>query len=181
MTAKRTIAEVNALTEDEAVDVLGGLFEHSPWIVREAWRDAPFPSVEALHAANCATLDASPEERQIALIRAHPDLVGRAAMSGALTRESTAEQRTARLGRDDLSPEDVEAFLRRNAAYRQRFGFPFVICAREYRKASILAAFAVRLEHDRHTERVVALTEIKRIAWNRLTDLVDNDPITGGK
>nr|MBA2776776.1 2-oxo-4-hydroxy-4-carboxy-5-ureidoimidazoline decarboxylase [Chloroflexia bacterium] len=109
----------------------------------------------------------------------HPDLVGKAARSGTLTRESTAEQRAADLGPDDLSEEEVETFQRLNREYRERFGFPFVICAREKRKASILAGFASRMGHNRDTERLAAMAEIKRIAWYRLTDLVDNDVNTG--
>ena len=115
-------------------------------------------------------------ERQLALIRAHPDLVGRAAMAGTLTQESTGEQRAAGLGPDDLTPDDVATFMRSNEAYKEKFGIPFVICARENRKASILAAFPVRLGHDPETERETALREIERIGWYRLIDLVDNDP-----
>jgi 2-oxo-4-hydroxy-4-carboxy-5-ureidoimidazoline decarboxylase len=179
MTAKHAISGINTLSEDAAVDVLGELFEHSPWIVRETWRRGPFESVEALHAAMCATLEDAEEARQLDLIRAHPDLVGKAARSGTLTRESTAEQRAADLEPDDLSVEEVETFQRLNREYRERFGFPLVICARENRKASILAGFASRMGHNRDTERLAAMAEIKRIAWYRLTDLVDNDVNTG--
>lgn len=181
MITKRTLSEINELSDDDAVDVLGGIFEHSPWIVGETWLRAPFTSVEAFHAALCATLDDAAETKQLDLIRSHPDLVGNAAISGTLTRESTAEQRAAELGPDDLSAEDVETFQRLNREYRERFGFPFVICARENRKASILAGFATRLGNNQDTERLTAIAEIKRIAWYRLTDLVDNVVNTGGE
>jgi OHCU decarboxylase len=170
---RRTITDINALDADAAVALLGGVFEHSPWIVRDTWTQAPFASVEALHAALCATVQAAGPERQIALIQAHPDLVGRA---GTLTKESTGEQRAAGLGPDDLTPEDIAAFTTYNAAYKARFGFPFVICARESRKASILAGFETRLRNDPAAERATALREIERIGWYRLVDLVDNDP-----
>ncbi len=177
---KHIMSAINVLTDDEAVELLGGLFEHSPWIVRETWPRTPIASVEALHAALCETLRAATVDRQLALIAAHPDLVGRAAMAGTLTRESTGEQRAAGLGPDDLMVDDVELFTRHNAAYQARFGFPFVTCARENRKASILAGFERRLGNDAETERKTALAEIERIAWYRLTDLVENDPEIDG-
>ena len=176
MSAKLSIQDVNMLSEEEAAEVLGGIFENSPWIVRETWARAPFTSVEAFHAALCSTVRTASEDQQLALIRAHPDLVGRAAKLGTLTRESTGEQRSAGLGLDDLSPEDIEIFNRYNFAYKERFAFPFVICARENRKLSILAGFENRLGNDPVTERNAAVREIERIAWYRLTDLVDNDP-----
>ncbi len=177
---KHPIAVINALNDDDAVELLGGLFEHSPWIVRDTWRRPPFASVEGLHQALCETVQSVAADRQLALIGAHPDLVGRAALAGTLTHESTAEQRAAGLGPDDLSAEDAEVFTHSNAAYLARFGFPFVICARENRKASILAGFGRRLGNDPDTERRTALAEIERIAWYRLTDLVENDPEMDG-
>ncbi len=177
---KYAMSAVNSLTVDDAVELLGGVFEHSPWIVRETWARAPFASVERLHAALCDTLKSAPTDRQLALIRAHPDLVGRAAREGTLTAESTGEQRTAGLGPDDLSADDIARFIGHNAAYAARFGFPFIICARENRKASILDGFERRLGNEDATERTTALTEIERIAWYRLIDLVENDPDLGG-
>lgn len=171
-----TIDEVNALGTEAAVDLLGGIFEHSPWIVRETWPRAPFPSVQALHAALCDTIRKAGAVRQLALIRAHPDLVGRAALAGTLTRESSGEQRAAGLGPDDLTPDDIETFTRSNAAYKERFGFPFVVCARENRKEGILAGFAARLGNDPDTERLAAIREIERIGWYRLVDLVEDTP-----
>jgi OHCU decarboxylase len=170
---KRALAEVNRMTAGEATNLLGGIFEHSPWIVEATWAQAPFDSINALHAALVQTVANAGEARQLALIRAHPDLVGRAARAGTLTRESTGEQRAAGLGPDDLTADDVERFTRHNAEYQERFGFPFVICARENRKASILAGFEARLANDEATERETALREIGRIAWYRLADLIE--------
>jgi OHCU decarboxylase len=177
---KHPIAVINALNDDDAVELLGGLFEHSPWIVRDTWRRTPFASVEGLHQALCETVQSVAADRQLALIGAHPDLVGRAALAGTLTHESTAEQRAAGLGPDDLTVDDVERFTGYNAEYQARFGLPFVICARDNRKASILAGFERRLGNDPDTERRTALAEIERIAWYRLTDLVENDPEMDG-
>jgi OHCU decarboxylase len=146
----------------------GALFEHSPWVAEAAWEDGPFADDEALLAAKVAAVRRAPRESQLALIRAHPDLAGRAAVAGELTADSAREQASA--GLDRLTPEEYEAFTRTNAAYRERHGFPFVICAREHDKTSILAAAAERLEHDTETEVGVALDEIAKIARLRLED-----------
>jgi OHCU decarboxylase len=166
------LSALNTMLAEDAVALLGGVFEQSPWIVAETWSRAPFASVDDLHRALVDTVSATSVDRQLALIRAHPDLVGRAAREGSLTRESTAEQRAAGLGPDDLTDEDIIAFANFNAAYKEKFTFPFVICARENRKASILAGFVARLPNDAESERDTALREIARIAWFRLHDLV---------
>jgi len=166
------LSALNTMPAEDAVALLGGVFEHSPWIVAETWPEAPFASVDDLHHALVATVNTAPVECQLALIRAHPDLVGRAARDGTLTRESTAEQRAAGLGADDLTEEEKVAFANLNASYQAKFAFPFVICARENKKASILAGFVARLPNDAATERDTALKEIARIAWFRLRDLV---------
>jgi OHCU decarboxylase len=113
----------------------------------------------------------APRERQLALIRAHPDLAGRAAVAGELTAESEREQASA--GLDRLTPEEYEDFQRLNSAYRDKFGFPFVVCVREHSKETILASAAARLGHSRPEEVETALGEIARIARLRLADLVE--------
>lgn len=172
---RHTMASINALTTDEAVALLGGVFEHSPWIVAQTWPKAPFSSLTALHASLYATVLLSSEEVQDALIRAHPDLVGQAAKAGTLTRESSAEQRASGLSVDDLTADEIATFNAYNARYQEKFGFPFVICARENRKASILAGFEKRLGNGKASERNTALREIQRIAWFRLCDLIEDD------
>jgi 2-oxo-4-hydroxy-4-carboxy-5-ureidoimidazoline decarboxylase len=167
--------EVNALSTAQAVEELGHLFEHSPWIVAETWSRRPFASRADLHRALVATVCAAPIGRQEALIRAHPDLVGQAALAGTLTRASTGEQAAAGLDAGTLTDPEIEAFARNNAAYRQRFGFPFVICARENKKETILAGFAARLHNSREQEIRQALREIGNIAWYRLVDVVAGD------
>ncbi len=166
------IAAINALDRDGFVALLGGLFEGSPWVAAEAWAARPFADRAALERALVAAIERAPIERHLALIRAHPDLVGRAALAGTLGRESTAEQAAAGLDRDRLAPEEVARFADLNAAYRERFGFPFVICAREHKKDAILAGFATRLGHTRNEEIAVALREIGQIGHHRLHDLV---------
>jgi 2-oxo-4-hydroxy-4-carboxy-5-ureidoimidazoline decarboxylase len=169
------LAELNTCDAARFVAVCGPLYEHSPWVAERAFTRRPFASLAALHAALTAAVnDATPDE-QLSLIRAHPDLVGRAAREGRLTAASQGEQAAAGLG--GLSLAEIEAFERSNAAYRERFGFPFVICARENKKDAILAAFPVRLAHTPDEERVAALHEIGRIGWLRLLDAVSEPAI----
>lgn len=151
---------------DEFVRVIGPTFEHSPWIAEKTWSERPFGSIDELHEKLCRTLQEADEAQQLALIRAHPDLVGKA----VLTTESTGEQTAA--GLMELSPEEVEFFQRHNAAYKKRFGFPFVVCARLIKKETILEAFPRRLQNDAATERNTALSEIEKIASLRLHDLI---------
>lgn len=153
---------------DAFVARYGALFEHSPWVAEAAYEDGPYASDEAALAAMVAAVGRAPRERQVALIRAHPDLAGRAAIAGELTDDSAREQAAA--GLDRLTPGEYAAFTETNAAYRERHGFPFVICAREHDKHSILAAAAERLGHDTETEIGVALAEIAKIARLRLED-----------
>ena len=165
-----TLAELNACDLPKFLQVCGPLYELSPWVAERAFACRPFASRMALHAALVqAVAEATPDE-QVALIRAHPDLVGRLAREGRLTAASTTEQAAA--GLDALSASEVEAFERFNREYRDRFGFPFVICARENRKEAILAAFPVRLGHTAEEEQATALAEIGRIGRLRLFDAV---------
>jgi len=126
--------------------------------------------VEALHAALCETVASASDEEQVALICAHPDLVGRAALAGTLTPQSTQEQAIA--GLDRLSAEEIASFQKLNRDYMQLFGFPFVICARLNKKEAILEGFGRRLANSRGAEIHTALEEIGKIAWLRLKDLV---------
>ncbi len=160
------LSTVNAAARAEFLRTVGPVFEHTPWIAEAVADRRPFGSVEALWEAMCETVRGAGEERQTALIRAHPDLVGRA----ALTAESQGEQSAA--GLLGLSPEEVTLFGRYNAEYKARFGFPFVICARLNKKDAILAAFPVRLRNTEAQERVTALDEIYKIARLRLEDLI---------
>ena len=156
------------MTDDREafVATYGPLFEHSPWVAEEAYANGPYPDREALLEGLTAAIYAAPKERQVALVRAHPDLAGKAAIEGTLTPDSRSEQASA--GLDRLSPEEFEAFTRANAAYHERFDLPFVICVRDHDKASILEAAEARLGNDSETELRAALGEIARIAHHRL-------------
>jgi OHCU decarboxylase len=169
------IGELNAWDVSEAVARLGHLYEHSPWIVEKAMEQRPFRDIEHLHGVLSEIVVTADLERQLELIRAHPDLVGQAALNGSLTAASTDEQRAAGLSADELSESEKRQFEEFNRRYKNRFGFPFVICARENKKQAILVGFAERIDHDRETEVATALREINRIAWYRLTDIVNEE------
>ena len=168
-----TLQQINSFDQTAFIDTLGSLFEGRPWIVEEAWHDRPFASADDLHQKLCAVMYHAPLEKQVELIQAHPDLVGRAALAGTLTPASTNEQASA--GLDRLSGEEIATFTRFNQSYRDRFGFPFVICARENKKASILAGFTTRLSNTREQEVAIALGEVAKICLFRLRDTVRED------
>ena len=165
-----TLSHLNGLDRAAFTAALGHLFEHSPWVAEESWPRRPFADAAHLHTALCATMRAAPRERQLALIRAHPDLAGRLAQQGALTAESNREQASAGLHR--LDAEELAAFQTLNNAYRARFGFPFIICARLNARDTILAAMRTRSAHAPETEFQAALAEIEKIALLRLNDLL---------
>ena len=173
ITSPLTITVVNGLDHDTFTAALSGLFEGPPWIVSAAWQARPFASPDTLHRALCAVMQAAPAAQQVALLRAHPDLVGRAARQGTLSPASTGEQAAA--GLDRLTSAEIATFNRLNQQYRARFGFPFVICARDNKKESILAGFAARLQHTREQEITIALGEVAKICALRLRDLIRDD------
>lgn len=164
------LAQINAMDAAAFTAAVGFAFEHSPWIARAAWEARPFGTVEELHAAMVDVVQTAPEDRRVALIAAHPDLAGRLAREGRLTPSSAGEQRSA--GLDRLTADEIARFETLNANYRARFGFPFVICAREHTKDTILAALEVRCGNDRQTEISTALREIAKIAHFRLSEAI---------
>ena len=161
-----SIVQLNELSHEEFARVCGPVFEGSPWIAAQAAPKRPFADFDDLLRALCDCVRSSTPERQLELIRAHPDLVGRF----TLTAESEREQSSA--GLDALTQAEIELFRFRNKSYRERFGFPFVICARLNKKDAILAAFERHLTHSRDEEIRVALEEIFKIAALRLRDLI---------
>ena len=165
-----SLAGLNELSQGDFIRLIGPVFEHSPWIAELTWAKRPFESVAALHRALCETVLAADESKKLALIRAHPDLAGRAARAGTLTPASAREQAIG--GLDRLSAEEAALFDKYNREYRERFGFPFVVCARQNKKEAILAGFERRLTHSREQEIEAALAEIFKIADLRLRDLI---------
>ena len=154
---------------DEFVNRYGGIYEHSSWVAEESFVAAA--SVTDIHElatifANC--VDRADHERKLALIRAHPDLAGKAAMSGELTKESSVEQASA--GIDQCTIAEYEQFQELNGRYKDKFGFPFVMAVRDSSRQDILAAFASRLNNDQQTEFETAINEIHKIALMRLQE-----------
>src|SRR5512140_1323952 len=131
-----TLTQLNSLERPAFMAALGHLFEHSPWVAGETWSKRPFRDAAHLHAELCATMRTAPRDRQFALIRAHPDLAGRPARQGKLTVESMREQASA--GLSQLTGAELAEFQEHNAAYRARFGFPFIICARRNDRSAIV-------------------------------------------
>ena len=160
------LAELNAAPEEEFVRVIGPVYEHSPHFAQRIAAKRPFVDVDHLRHALQQEVNHAPEADQMELIKSHPDLVGRA----VLTAESKGEQAAA--GLSELTGEEIEVFRRNNAAYREKFGFPFIICARMNKKDAILQAFPRRLQNDAATEKKAALDEIHKIAALRLHDIL---------
>jgi OHCU decarboxylase len=171
VSVKIKLSELNRCSQSEFVAVCGPFFEHSPWVAERAAGHRPFDSRTHLHRALCTMVDEALPEQQLALVCAHPDLARRATQAGGLTSASAFEQSAA--GLNHLVADDSRQFDDYNAAYRAKFGFPFIICARENQKASILAAFAARLKNTREIELGTALDEIGKIAWHRLADAIE--------
>ncbi|PYN82053.1 MAG: 2-oxo-4-hydroxy-4-carboxy-5-ureidoimidazoline decarboxylase [Candidatus Rokuibacteriota bacterium] len=168
--ATLTLDTLNRVSREEFEQALGAVFEHSPWIAGRAGEARPFASVEALHAGMIAVVRRASRQEQLALLRAHPDLAGRAARAGALSDASSAEQSSA--GLDRLSDEEYERFGRLNAAYREKFGFPFIIAVRRHDKTGILDTFQTRLRNTPDQEVETALAEVAAITRLRLARLV---------
>jgi 2-oxo-4-hydroxy-4-carboxy-5-ureidoimidazoline decarboxylase len=176
----QTIEALNALQPSGFVEQLAEVFEHAPWVAEAAAASRPYPTVTALHDAMMAVVRAAPPDRLHAFIAGHPELGSRVQRT-ELTDHSQAEQGS--LGLDRLSPAEFERFSRSNAAYRKKFGFPFIICVRRHTRDSILAQFERRLANDVDRERAAALTEIGLITRLRLVAKVDGPgkPVTTGR
>lgn len=158
---------------DTFVSAYGGIFEHSTWVAERAHRLELGPAHDnaaGLHNALCRAFRAADADRRLAVLTAHPDLAGKLAAAKRLTAESTVEQTSA--GLDMLTDAERETFSELNKRYTDMFAFPFIIAVKDHTKASILAAFKTRLGHDRDTEFATACTQVERIAWHRLKDIL---------
>lgn len=164
------LSTLNTLTPEAFTEALGAIFEHSPWVPKGAASKRPFNSVGALHSAMVNVVDEASLAEQLALIRAHPDLAGKAALAGNLTVESTSEQKGA--GLDRLTEQEFNKFHILNDAYKAKFEFPFILAVRGHDKHSILASFESRLLNSPESEKTEALAQIARIAGFRLNDLI---------
>jgi N-carbamoyl-L-amino-acid hydrolase len=177
-----TLQQLNQATLTEAAQMLDGLYEHSPWIAEQALAQRPFASLAALKHAMVTVLAQASTDAQLALIRAHPELAGKAMVSQSLTAESTNEQTKA--GLTNCTPEEFAHIQQLNAQYNAKFGFPFILAVRGPRgtglpKREIMATFERRLGHPVDFERAECLRHIHRIAEIRLNDKFGFEPATG--
>jgi 2-oxo-4-hydroxy-4-carboxy-5-ureidoimidazoline decarboxylase len=161
-----TLKELNEKDRDAFVAALGWIFEGAPWVAQRAWEQRPFPTLDALHNAMTSVLAGTSEEQQVALLRAHPDLGARAKMSDASGREQ------AGAGLDRLTREELDRVRALNAAYREKFGFPFLFAVKGSTKHDVLNALERRLTSTRDIEHQEALRQVYRIARFRLEETV---------
>ncbi|HZE62110.1 MAG TPA: 2-oxo-4-hydroxy-4-carboxy-5-ureidoimidazoline decarboxylase [Burkholderiales bacterium] len=168
------MSEVNVLKRDAFTAALGGVFERSPWVAERAWPMRPFAGVDALHAGMMRCMRAASREEQLALLRAHPELAGKEAAAGTLTRSSSGEQE--RLGFTALSRTELERIAALNRSYREKFGFPCIVALRLHAtRATVLAEMERRAGNDAQAEIALALEQIGHIARGRLDKLLAED------
>jgi OHCU decarboxylase len=170
-TRKLKGADLKQLDRERFVRMFGLVFEHSPWVAEGAWEAGPFESLKALHGAMVQVCRSAPADRQLALIRAHPDLAGKLAVGGLISPISRREQ--SGVGLDRCTPEEFARFHELNDAYKVKFTFPFVVAVRGLDRRKILEIFAERLENTEAEEFERALDEIAKIALFRLEQLVE--------
>src|SRR3954469_9903159 len=145
-----SLADLNRMDLAAFEAAVGDAFELAPWVAAAAYARRPFATGADLHAAMMGAVQAAPRETQLAFLRNHPDLAGKAARAGSVTDDSRSEQASA--GLDTLSEEEFVRFHRMNDAYKAKFGFPFMICVRRHTRDSILTQFDRRLQRDQATE-----------------------------
>ncbi len=165
--------ELNAISRENFRETLAEVFEHSPWVPERAWSRRPFVDVTGLHRALCDVVACADRTEQLALIRAHPQLDGKAAIRGELTSASSAEQSGA--GLDQCSAEEFARITLLNSAYMEKFGFPFILAVRGHTRSSIIDALEARVNNSADAEFAEALHQIERIALSRLEELLRAD------
>lgn len=170
---KLTLEKVNKMSYTDFIQVFGSVIEHTPLAAASVWSSSPFSDLPSLHRAFITFISNLNESSKSGLLRCHPDLAGKLAQSGQLSTESLKEQRTA--GLLDLSDQERKNLTEMNDKYKQKFSFPFVVCARENKKQAILTGIRHRLDNGVLDEVECGAREISKIAWYRLMDLI-HDP-----
>lgn len=166
----------STLSKSDLVAIYGGVYEHSPWIAAKAYGlglRADHDTAEGLSQIFRAVVETAGEKRQLELLRAHPDLAGKLAVDGRLTRESTSEQAGA--GLDQCTPDEFSRFKALNDAYKAKFGFPFILAVAGYKRDEILVIFERRVDNDVKHEMREALDQVHRIALFRLIALAQTE------
>ena len=164
------------MNKRDFVACFGGVYEHSPWIAEKVWDCSLDPAMdswedtaEGLHLVFREVVDRGSNKDKLTLLCAHPDLAGKLAIAGELTKASTSEQASADLG--SCTPEEFDAFQTLNAQYKEKFSFPFILAVRDYHRLEILEIFRERIENDVETEFATALEQVHRIAELRLIQI----------
>lgn len=152
------------MSQEEFINELGWIFEHSPWIAERAWGAGPFTSVEQLHESMINVVEHSSLDEKLGLLRAHPDLATRVHMADASVKEQQG------VGLDSLGEEEYEEFLSLNNSYKEKFNFPFILAVKGHNKDSIKESMKNRLNLDRDAELQEALNQIYKIGQFRLED-----------
>jgi len=165
-----TLDEINTLPDDLFIETFGSIYEHSPWVARQVIAKRPFDSLAHLAREMQRCVSAASHADKLSLLRAHPELAGKAAIDGTLTTASRQEQASA--GLDRMLADEFKSLTEMNAAYTEKFGFPFIICVRLHTKASIMAALRQRLDHSPAQEFDAALSEVDSIARLRLEGVI---------
>ena len=165
---------VSAMDRTQFIEHFGGVYEHSPWIAMQVFDTGLGPLVDTpagLSSAMTEVVEQAGREPQLVLLRSHPDLAGRLAVSGGLSTASSAEQAGA--GLDQCAPEEFSEFTDLNTRYAEKFGFPFIVAVRGLDREGILERFRQRVEHDLDTEFEEALSQVHRIARLRMDEVFD--------
>ena len=164
------------MNKDEFVSCFGGVYEHSPWIAQIAWEKnlkkkatSNQDTAEKTYQILSAVVNEASKEDKLALLRAHPDLADRVAITDNMTKASLSEQASADL--TNCSPQEFDIFQTLNARYKEKFGFPFIIAVRGYNRMEILEIFKKRRHNDTNTEFAIALEQVHRIAYLRLREI----------
>ena len=165
------MAPINAMDRAAFVEKFGGIFENSPWVAEKVSEKRPFASLDDMHAAMVAVVRHATAPSQLALLKSHPDLAGKEAQAGTMTASSVAEQASA--GLNALSHEEMVQISDLNAAYKKKFGFPFIIAVRMHTKEGILFEFNRRLKNETQTEFANDLENVYIITRLRLNKLLD--------
>jgi N-carbamoyl-L-amino-acid hydrolase len=179
-----TLEQLNATSPQQCTALLDGIYEHSPWVAQAAAEQRPFKSLAHLKHAMSQAVRAAGSDAQLGLIRAHPELAGKAMVAGTLTAESTGEQ--ARAGLTNCSPEEFATIKQLNADYNAKFGWPFIVAVRGDRglgltRSQIIATFTRRLAGNPAFEQAECLRNIDRIAEIRLNDKFGHSPVQGNQ
>ena len=166
--AELDIESINAMDQATFVETFGGIFEKSPWVAEEGWNARPFDSIDDLHADLYAVIAEAPRDAQVTFLNQHPELAGKEAQAGTMTASSVAEQASA--GLNALTPEEMQTLAEGNAAYREKFGFPFMIFVRGHTKEGIFFYLDRRQQNDPSTDEELhnALMQVWGITRSRV-------------